>query len=95
MFLISAQNVDCGRLLERPRRGGSNEWARSVFWGEIREFLAKHICCRRYKKQYFFGKQTGLGILGRQFKWKVFENLYIKKKDFKMSSVAVVVKIIT
>ena len=24
-FLISAQNIDCGYLLEPPRRGGSNE----------------------------------------------------------------------
>ena len=25
MFLISAQNIDCGYSLEPPRRGGSNE----------------------------------------------------------------------
>ena len=25
-FHISAQNIDCGYLLEPPRRGGSNEY---------------------------------------------------------------------
>ena len=28
---ISAQNIDCGYSLERPRRGGSNEYRQSVF----------------------------------------------------------------
>ena len=28
---ISAQNIDCGYLLEPPRRGGSNEYQQSVF----------------------------------------------------------------
>ena len=26
IFHISAQNIDCGYLLEPPRRGGSNEY---------------------------------------------------------------------
>ena len=26
IFHISAQNIDCGYSLERPRRGGSNEY---------------------------------------------------------------------
>ena len=30
-FLISAQNIDCGYLLEPPRRGGSNEYPQSMF----------------------------------------------------------------
>ena len=29
--LISALNVDCGYLLEPPRRGGSNEYPQSMF----------------------------------------------------------------
>ena len=28
---ISAQNIDCGYLLEPPRRGGSNEYPQSMF----------------------------------------------------------------
>ena len=31
IFLISAQNVDCGYSLEPPRRGGSNEYPQSMF----------------------------------------------------------------
>ena len=31
IFLISAQNIDCGYSLEPPRRGGSNEYSQSMF----------------------------------------------------------------
>ena len=27
--------MDCGYLLEPPRRGGSNEFPQSMFWAEI------------------------------------------------------------
>ena len=37
IFPISAQNIDCGYLLEPPRRGGSNEYPQSMFWAEIRK----------------------------------------------------------
>ena len=30
IFLISAQNIDCGYSLEPPRRGGSNEYPQSM-----------------------------------------------------------------
>ena len=30
-FHISAQNIDCGYSLEPPRRGGSNDYAQSMF----------------------------------------------------------------
>ena len=40
IFLISAQNIDCGYTLEPPRRGGSrrggsNEYPQSIFWAEM------------------------------------------------------------
>ena len=35
IFLISAQNIDCGYSLEPPRRGGSNEYPKSMFCAEI------------------------------------------------------------
>ena len=35
IFLISAQNIDCGYSLESPRRGGSNEYPQSMFWAEM------------------------------------------------------------
>ena len=31
IFLIFAQNMDCGYSLEPPRRGGSNEYLQSMF----------------------------------------------------------------
>ena len=31
IFLISAKNMDFGYSLEPPRRGGSNEYAQSMF----------------------------------------------------------------
>ena len=31
VFLIFAQNRDCGYTLEPPRRGGSNEYPQSMF----------------------------------------------------------------
>ena len=30
VFLISAQNIDCGYSLELPRQGGSNEYPQSI-----------------------------------------------------------------
>ena len=35
IFLISAQNIDCGYLLEPPHRGGSYEYLQSMFCAEI------------------------------------------------------------
>ena len=34
IFLIFAQNRDCGYTLEPPRRGGSNEYPQSMFWSK-------------------------------------------------------------
>ena len=34
VFLIFAQNIDCGCMLEPPRRGGSNEYPQSMFWSK-------------------------------------------------------------
>ena len=35
IFLISAQNIDCGYSLEPPQWGGSNDYPQSMFWVEI------------------------------------------------------------
>ena len=35
IFLISAQNIDCGYSLEPPHRGGSNVYPQSMFKAEI------------------------------------------------------------
>ena len=34
VFLIFAQNIDCGYTLEPPRRGVSNEYPQSMFWSK-------------------------------------------------------------
>ena len=34
MFLIYAQNIDCGYTLEPPRRFGSNEYPHNLCFGE-------------------------------------------------------------
>ena len=34
IFLIFAQNIDCGFTLEPPRRGSSNEYPQSMFWSK-------------------------------------------------------------
>ena len=34
IFLIFAQNIDCGYKLEPPHRGGSNEYPQSMFWSK-------------------------------------------------------------
>ena len=34
IFLIFAQNIDCGYMLEPPRRGGSNVYPQSMFWSK-------------------------------------------------------------
>ena len=34
IFLIFAQSIDCGYKLEPLRRGGSNEYPQSMFWGK-------------------------------------------------------------
>ena len=46
IFVISAQNIDCGYSLEPPRWGGSNEYPQSMFWAEITkisEFLSEKL----------------------------------------------------
>ena len=37
IFLIFAQNIDCGYTLEPPQRGGSNEYPQSIFGAKIRK----------------------------------------------------------
>ena len=34
IFLIFAQNIDCGYTLEPPHRGGSNKYPQSMFWSK-------------------------------------------------------------
>ena len=49
IFLVSAQNIDCGYSLEPHRQGGSNQYQQSMFWEiwKISEFLSENF--------HFFG----------------------------------------
>ena len=52
IFLISAQNIDCGYSLEPPRRGGSNEYHNLCFeqkYEKYQSFLFENF-------QFFGGK---------------------------------------
>ena len=50
IFLIFAQNIDCGYALEPPRRGGSNEYPQSMIWSKIRKIgIPLHIPVLLYK----------------------------------------------
>ena len=40
IFLIFAQNIDCGYTLEPPQRGGSNEYPQSMFWSKNKKKYA-------------------------------------------------------
>ena len=37
IFLIFAQNMDCGYKLELPQRGESNEYPQSMFWSKTKK----------------------------------------------------------
>ena len=39
IFHISAQNIDCGYLLELPRWGGSNEYSQSIFQSSNKKIM--------------------------------------------------------
>ena len=46
IFLTSAQNTDCGYLIELPHWGSSNAYLQSTFWAEIwklSEFLSENF----------------------------------------------------
>ena len=43
IFLIFAQNIDCGYTLEPPQGGGSNEYPQSMFWGKNKKKMYTHV----------------------------------------------------
>ena len=42
IFLIFAQNIDCGYTLELPQQGGSNEYPQSMFWSKNKKNRYTH-----------------------------------------------------
>ena len=57
IFHISAQNIDCGYLLEPPRRGGSNKYPQSMFLSRNKK---DNVCpC---KPQFYYIKVGFKGV---------------------------------
>ena len=57
VFLISAQNIDCGYSLEPPRRGGSNEYLQSMVLSRNKK---NNVCpC---KPQFYYIKVGFKGV---------------------------------
>ena len=52
-FHFSTQNIDCGYLLEPPRRGGSNEYQQSRFLSRKKK-INVYLC-----KPQFYGIKVG------------------------------------
>ena len=46
VFIIFAQNIDCGYMLEPPRRGGSSEYTQSMFWIKNKKNMYTHVNSR-------------------------------------------------
>ena len=57
IFLISAQNIDCGYSLEPPHRGGSNEYPQSMFLSRN-----KKNNIYPYKPQFYYIKVGFKGV---------------------------------
>ena len=43
IFLIFAQNIDCGYTLEPPQRGGSNEYPQSMLWSKNKKNMYTRV----------------------------------------------------
>ena len=57
IFHISAQNIDCGYLLEPHCRGGSNEYHNLCFRAKIKK---TNVC--PYKPQFYYIKVGFKGV---------------------------------
>ena len=56
MFLIFAQNINCGYTLEPPRGGCSNEYPQSMFWSKNKKIgIPLQIPVFLYKQVGFMG----------------------------------------
>ena len=43
IFLIFAQNIDCGYTLEPPQRGGSKEYPQTMFWSKNKKNMFTRV----------------------------------------------------
>ena len=83
IFLISAQNVDCGYSLEPPRTGGSNKYPQSMFWAEIwkiSEFLSKNFQFLEMKFSMYLNRRVFVMIYWNA--WLIFQHSSLKRFFF-------------
>ena len=66
IFLIFAQNIDCGYSLEPPRRGGSNEYPQSMFWSKNKKNM--------YSPAYPTFANIKVGFKGVYITWTYFRD---------------------
>ena len=69
IFLISAQNIECGYSLEPPQRGGSNEYNSICLSGNMNKTKQKKKKKKKKKKQNFYLKTFS-------FWWGNFQNIW-------------------
>ena len=67
IFLIFAQNIDCGYALEPPHRGGSNEYPQSMFWSKNKK--------NRYTPANPMFSYIKVGFKGVYFSWTCFPDV--------------------
>ena len=90
IFLISAQNIDCGYSLEPPRRGGSNEYPQSMFeqkYEKYHNFLSENFHFFRF---YTSAQNTDCGYSlepprrggSNEYPQSMFEQKYEKYQNF-------------
>ena len=90
IFLISAQNIDCGYSLEPSRWGGSNEYPQSMFWdrGGSNEYPQSMFWAEIWKNiRFFLWKFTfSGGKIFSTFEWACFRNVNLSSYlyDFKL-----------
>ena len=78
VFLISAQNIDCGYSLEPPRRGGSNEYPQSMFLNRNKKNNVRKIMYTPVNPSFTILKW---GLRGSKLYryvswWRTFANAY-------------------
>ena len=63
IFLISAQNIDCGYSLEPPRRGGSSEYHNLCFeqkYEKFKNFLSENLQFLEVKLSIYLNRRVFL-----------------------------------
>ena len=75
IFLIFAQNIDCGYSLELPQRGISNEYPQSMFWSKNKK---KNVYpC---KPQFYYIKVECKGVFVTRTCFHDANTLFASKK---------------